>query len=239
VDVGVLEPEARELNRGFITWAEKGRPLVTLKLAASLDGRIATRGGDSKWITGLPARKEAHRLRAEHDAVVVGGATVLADDPELTVRHVRGPHPARIVLDPRLSTSPRARWLADDGTRRIVVGSPAATAGRRRLFEKAGAEVWIVTAGRGGGIQLGAFARKAAASGLLSLLVEGGGRLAGAFLVHGLVDRLRLFTAPLLLGGDGRGWTAGLRAHRVADGLRLKESRVTRLGEDWLVQGDV
>jgi diaminohydroxyphosphoribosylaminopyrimidine deaminase / 5-amino-6-(5-phosphoribosylamino)uracil reductase len=239
VCVGALEKEARELNRGFVKWARTGMPFVTLKLALSLDGRLATRGGDSKWVTGQEARAAAHRLRARHDAVVVGAATAAIDDPALTVRHARGPNPVRIVLDGRLASPCPARWLAHDGVRRIVVTTPQATPARRAAFAATGAEVWTVPPLRTGRVDLKAFLRAAAAEGLRTLLVEGGGRIASSFLRAGLVDRLEIFFAPVLLGHDGRNWTEGLGVRRVSAAPRLKGIRVRRIGADWLVSGEM
>jgi diaminohydroxyphosphoribosylaminopyrimidine deaminase/5-amino-6-(5-phosphoribosylamino)uracil reductase len=211
---------------------------VTLKIASSLDGGIATRSGDSKWITGETARREAHRLRAAHDAVLVGAGTVIADDPGLTVRHVRGPNPVRIVLDPELATPPTARWLAADGARRILVTAAGASAAATRAYAALGAEVWTLPAD-GTGIRLDLLLDKAAAAGILSLLVEGGGRLAGSFLAGRFVDRVRIFTAPVLLGGDSLGWTGGLLVDRVAAAPRLTNVKMRRFGDDWQIEGDV
>jgi diaminohydroxyphosphoribosylaminopyrimidine deaminase/5-amino-6-(5-phosphoribosylamino)uracil reductase len=234
-----MEKDAADLNSGFVKWARTGLPRVVLKLAVSLDGRIATREGNSKWITGKKARAEAHRLRSRHDAVVVGSRTVTTDDPALTVRHVRGPNPARIVLDETLASPCPARWLADDAVRRIVVTTPRAPARRRTVFGEAGAEVWIVPALGRTGVDLRAFLRAAATEGFLSLLVEGGGQLAASLLRAGLVDRLELFVAPTLLGGDSRGWTNGLQVTRPADGPRLRDVQLRRFGEDWWVSGEI
>ncbi len=238
VEVGLLEGKARELNRGFLTWITEGRPLVTVKLAQSLDGRIATRNGDSKWITGEEARRETHRLRARHDALLVGGATVAADNPELTVRHVRGRNPVRVVVDPELKTSRKARWLREDGTRRIVAATRRSALERRAGFAAAGAEVWILPAGPKGGVSIKALTKRLAEAGLVSVMVEGGGRLAGAFLSRGLVDRLRVFTAPILLGGEGRPWTEGLKVPRIKAAPVLREANLRKLGRDWLVEGE-
>jgi len=244
VDVlmGPCAAEAAELNRGFISMVTTGRPLVTVKLAASLDGGIATASGHSRWITSPLARNEAHRLRSEHDAVLVGAATVIADDPALTVRHVRGRNPTRIVLDPLLRSSPRAAWLADDGVPCVVVALAGAPAARRKAFEAAGAEVWIGSASpdrtSGRGIQVKQLLKQAARAGITSILVEGGGRVAGAFLAAKCADRLALFTAPMLLGGDSIRWTTGLGVSRVDRAPRLTNVRIRKLGPDWLVTGD-
>ncbi len=243
VFMGPFAVEAAELNRGFISCVTTGRPFVTVKMAASLDGGIATASGHSRWITSPLARKEAHRLRAEHDAVLVGAATIIADDPALTVRHVRGRNPTRIVLDPLLRSSPRAAWLADDGVPCIVVALATASAARRRAFEAAGAEVWIGSAPpdrtSGRGIRIGAFLKQAAKGGIASILVEGGGRVVGAFLAGTCADRLALFMAPILLGGDSIRWTTGLGVSGVDRAPRLSNVTLKKIGPDWLVSGDL
>jgi len=236
---GLLEERAAELNRGFLAWARTGRPFVTLKLALSLDGRIALRGGDSQWITGAGARRKAHELRSLHDAVVVGVGTVLADDPQLTVRSGRGPNPARMVLDSRLSGPLEARWMADDGTRRIVATTQAAPARRCRSFAEAGAEIWLLPRARQGGVDLAAFLDRAVAAGFLSLMVEGGGRLASSFLKSELVNRFEFFFAPVLLGDEAPGFTGSLRISRMALAKRYCQVRLRRVGEDWRVTVEV
>jgi diaminohydroxyphosphoribosylaminopyrimidine deaminase / 5-amino-6-(5-phosphoribosylamino)uracil reductase len=239
VSQGLLEMEARELNRGFVVWAETGRPSVTVKLAISLDGRIACRSGDSKWITGSAARRKAHVLRSRHDAVVVGAGTVVADDPELNVRLVRGPNPARIVLDTCLSGFPHARWLANDGARRIAATTRAASVQQRRAFAEAGAELWLLRRARRGGVDLAAFLDRAAAEGFRSLMVEGGGRVASSFLASGLANRIEFFFAPVLLGSEGRDFTQGFQIDRVALAPHLRNVRMKRLGDDWQVSAEI
>ena len=206
VEVGLCAAEAAAVNAGFFLRLRRGRPLVTLKLATSLDGRIATAGGDSRWITGPPARRRAHALRASHDAVMVGTATVVADDPLLTCRlpGLAGRSPIRIVLDRQLRILPDAQIIA--GARAVptwLVTVRSADPQRRAALRKAGVEVIETEADPAGGLDLGATLAGLGERGLTRLLVEGGGRLAAALLRRRLVDRLVWFHAPLVIGGDG------------------------------------
>ncbi len=222
VERAVLEEECRELNRAWLTWARRGRPWLTLKAAATLDGKVATWRGESQWITGEAARREGHRLRDTHDACMVGVGTVLADDPRLTVRGVRGGRdPVRVVVDSRLRTPPVAKVLGRG--RVIVAATRAAPRAREARLVAAGAEVWRLP-GRGA-VDLAALAARLAASGITSVLVEGGPTLCGALLDGGLVDEVRLFLAPLVLGGSGRksglAWIGGRGSDRLAQATRL------------------
>lgn len=229
VEAGVLEAEAHELNRAWDRWIRTGRPWVTLKGAVSLDGRIATASGDSKWITGDAARKEAHRLRAAHDAILVGAGTVLADDPSLTVRGVRGTEPRRVILDGRLRISPSAR---------AVPGALVLTTepNGHEPFLARGAEV-VTLPGDGGRIALDALLVAIGDRKLTSVLVEGGGQVHGALLREGLVDEVHVFVAPLFIGGDGVPLLDGVGAATMADVRRLESRTVKRLGDDVLVSG--
>ena len=197
VDVGVREAACRRVNLGFLRVVEGGLPEVTLKAAVSLDGRIASAAGESKWITGPEARLAGHRLRAEHDAVLVGIGTVLADDPELTVR-VPGlmGDPLRVVLDTRLRTPPTAKVLGD----RALVFSA-------RSGGLAGTEVVRVAQGASG-LDVTAVLQSLSARGVRRVLVEGGGAVHRSFLEAGVVDRLELFTNGRVLAG-GPGFVAG------------------------------
>lgn len=199
------------------------RPRVTLKLATSLDGRIATASGESQWITGEAARMEGHRLRAAHDAVLVGIETVLADDPELTARLPGRPvdQPLRVVLDSRLRTPPTARVANGDSLILTVVEpAPIGTAAVERVEADHGRP--SVTA------SLAALKRR----GVSSVLIEGGGQVAASFLRAGVVDRLEWFRAPILLGGEGRPCVAGLALARLADAPGFRRLAVEPCGDD-------
>lgn len=203
---GVLEEEARDLNAGFFTRIAQGRPLVTLKLATSLDGKIATLSGESKWITGPAARSLGHQLRASHDAILVGSGTALADDPELTCRlsGLKERSPVRIVLDSRLRLPLSARLVADQ-TRHptwLVTGADHAPA-RLAPYREAGVTLIQLPIGKSGRVDLPAVLMSLGELGLTRLLVEGGANLATSLLAADLVDRLAWFQAPLVIGDDG------------------------------------
>ena len=245
VRVGLLERDARRLNERFLRRVAAGRPFVTLKAGMSLDGRIATRSGESKWITSQHARAAGRELRCAHDAVMVGVNTVLRDDPRLTagpapregaVAMLR-PLPARVVLDGRLRTPPGARLLRAAGGQPIIVTLPGAPVQRRRRLEKAGALV-LEVAGRNGRISVGAALRELGRRGLSSVLIEGGSELLGSALDERLGDRLVVFVAARLIGGrrslpvfGGRG------AAELRQAPRLREVTVGTVGPDLRVEG--
>lgn len=237
VQLGVLEAACRVQHRGFLSRILRGRPYLTLKLAASLDGRIATARGESRWISGAAARAYVHRLRAETDAVLVGSGTALADDPVLTARSGGRvvQRPARIVVDSRLRVSPRAKLFARDGAPRYVLCTADAPALRRRRIEALGVQVLPIRARRGN-VSLRTALERLAAEGIGTLLVEGGGGLAAALLAEGLVDELLWFAAPKLLGGDGRPALASLGVAKLDDAPTLTLSRVRRIGTDLLIE---
>jgi len=251
VEVGVLEEACRHQHRGFVSAQSRGRPWVALKLAATLDGRIATRSGESRWITGPRARAYVHRLRAAHDAVGVGAGTARADDPALTARRVHagaggagaGPsdrvvrRPARVVFDTRLRVPARARLFAADAPVFAVCGRDAPAA-RRRGLEGRGVRVLAVRSARGR-VHLPSALRRLAREGLTALLVEGGGELAAALLRADLVDEVHWIAAPRLLGGDGVPALGPLGLERLARAVALEAPRVRRLGDDLLVEGRV
>jgi len=235
VRVGVLEAEAAQLNEPFFTFITTGRPFVHLKLAMSLDGKIATANRDAKWITGQASRTRVHELRRRLAAILVGAGTILADDPSLTVRLVPGRNPLRLVLDGAGRTPPAARVLREAGRTVIVTAiMPEAT---EVALHQAGAEVWRLP-GSGARVDLAALLDRLAKEGIDSLLVEGGAETAASFLEAHLVDRVSFFIAPIVLGGrDAIPAVGGAGAPTVAAGVRLRGLSVEQIGEDVLLSG--
>ena len=240
VQVGVLAEACREHHRGFLTVCERGRPFVVLKLASSLDGRIATASGESRWITGREARERVHRLRAGVDAVMVGSGTALADDPELTARRAgRVVHePVRVLVDSKLRVPASARLHGGAEGRSWVLCSARAAAARRSRLERAGVRL-LSTPVREGKLDLRRALRRLAKEGLTEIMVEGGGELGAALLRADLVDELHWFTAPLLLGSDGWPALAGLPVGSLARAPRLDDVRVRKIGRDVHLVGRV
>ncbi|HVP66349.1 MAG TPA: bifunctional diaminohydroxyphosphoribosylaminopyrimidine deaminase/5-amino-6-(5-phosphoribosylamino)uracil reductase RibD [Anaeromyxobacteraceae bacterium] len=234
VVTGVLRAECDRLNEAWFRFIVSGRPHVTLKAAVTLDGKIATRTGDSRWVTGTAARALVHRLRDRADAVLVGAGTALADDPRLSARLPgrAGRNPLRVVLDSRLGL-PRTlrlfrRGSGGDTLVAYVTGRPP---GAPRGVE------YVRFRGRAGKVDLGDLLRELARRNVTSLLVEGGGEVHRAFLAAGLVDRVLLFVAPKVVGGDGIPWVGTPGVLRMADALALEDVDVRRVGGDILVSG--
>lgn len=239
VEVGLLEAEAKRLNAAYVKYMTTGLPLVSLKAAMSLDGKIATASGESQWITGERARKEAHRLRAMHDAVLVGVGTVLADAPRLTVRNVRGRNPLRVVVDSDARTPTNSPLLTADAQPPLIVVTDRATKKRVEALQRAGAEVWLGPAADGK-VDLCALMKQLAEKQVQSVLVEGGGTVAAAALAAGLVDRVYFFIAPLIIGGESaRTPVEGKGIGRLAEAWRLEGVKVKRLGKDLMVSGEM
>jgi len=237
--VGVLRAEAERLNDVYLTWRRRRRPFVTVKVAQSLDGKIATVTGQSRWISGPAARRYVHALRGSVDAIAVGIRTVLADDPRLTVRGravVRPP--LKVVVDSMLRTPPTARLLAGGGPVLIATTARASSA-RRRALEARGAEV-LVLPSRAGHVDLRALLRSLAHREIAHLLLEGGGELIAAALRDRLVDRWIAIIAPTLVGGRAAPTPvggAGIRTLRQA--VPVQVTAWSRLGDDLVVEGRI
>ncbi len=231
VAAGVLAKECRRFNEPFIHSLSSTRPLVTLKVAQTLDGRIATATGDSRWITGPEARRLVHAWRANADGVLVGSGTALADNPALTVRHVQGPNPMRFVLD-RRGTLPAGLKLFSDGGLTTAVVGPAADPPYIRQLRRHGGAVLRVPE-RNKHLDLAAMLEKMT---IQSLLVEAGPHLAGALLQQELVDRLFIFIAPKVLG-SGIPSVDGLATETLDDAMTFKEHCWEQIGDDMLLRG--
>ncbi len=242
VTVGVLEKEAKELIAPFAKFITQRIPFVTLKLAMSADGKIATKTRESKWLTGELARKFAHRLRHEHDAVMVGVGTVLADDPQLNVRFVRGKvkQPIRVVVDSQAMTPPTAKVIRSANSPCIIAVTEKAPTERIEQLSNAGAEVWRLPLDSNGQVDLFELLKRLAERDVVSLLVEGGSELSGSFLKQHLVDRVIFFIAPLLIGGRNAVPAIGGEGfEKLRDAVRLSEVKFRKLGDDFVLMASV
>jgi len=239
IAVGLLAAEAERLNEAYATAIRERRPLVTLKAGMTLDGRIATAARESRYITSAASRRAARRLRRDHDAVLVGAATALEDDPRLSARGDRGGRqPLRAILDSRLRLSPASRILRSRGGK-VILYAVRPAAGRRRLLERAGAEV-VAAGGDRGRVRLRRVLHDLARRGVQSLLVEGGGEVAWSFLEAGLADRIAFFVAPRIVGGLAAvPVVGGGGVRRLVDAIRVDELQILRVGEDLLLTGRV
>src|SRR3990172_1149832 len=233
---GIMRDEAREMNEMFFSFMEKGLPFVGVKVAQTLDGKIADHRGRSKWITSPQARRHAHLLRSMYGSVLVGASTVRKDNPLLTVRAIRGRDPIRVVVDGRFSVPQKAKMLLNSDSQTIVITSSAALKRRRAkslLLEKRGVAVLGIEGGAN--LRPRDILKVLAGVGITSVLIEGGARTIRVFLENGLVNKIHCFIAPRILGGGLTGLemsSLGLRSAAV-----LRKRRVMLLGPDLLVEG--
>ncbi len=238
VTTGVLEDEARRLNEAYVKHVTSGLPFVTLKIAQTLDGKIATATGESKWITGEEARKQAHRLRDGNDAILVGINTVMKDDPSLTARLPGGRDPIRVVVDSRLSIPLNAKVLRQ----KSLAGALIATVSdipqsKITKVEESGAEV-IVVKGVRGNVDLRDLMKKLGKRDIMSVLIEGGSEINASALKEGIVDKVVLFVAPLIMTGrDSVCSIGGMAPEKLSKALRLKRLTTTPVGQDLMIEG--
>lgn len=211
------------------------RPHVTLKLATSMDGRIALSNGISQWITGSQSRARVHEMRAAHNAILVGVGTVLADDPLLTARTVPPPpkQPVRIVADSKLRTSSVSRLLSTPGLGRVVLASVRPAKGYHEDEIAETPEIWVIP-GEDGRVSPRGLLDRCAVEGLEKIFLEGGGKLAASFIQAGLVDTIEWFRAPILIGGDGLPAVAALGLSEMPDAPRWRTTATERIGDDTL-----
>jgi len=240
VTVGLMEKEAKKLNEAFIKHITTGMPLVTLKAALSLDGRLATRTGDSKWVTGEKARRYVHRMRDRADAILVGLGTVKKDDPSLTTRlpGKKGKDPVRIVLDERLNISPSAKIFKASGRAKVIIATTDLAAQKDiDRISKLGVEVLIFRNSKGF-VPFRPLLENLGKMGITSLLIEGGGEINASALKEGIVDKVAIFYAPKIIGGrEAVGFVGGEGIVSLSDAIALERISTRRMGEDLLVEG--
>ncbi|MES2143706.1 MAG: bifunctional diaminohydroxyphosphoribosylaminopyrimidine deaminase/5-amino-6-(5-phosphoribosylamino)uracil reductase RibD [Pseudomonadota bacterium] len=236
VTEGVMTPEATRINAGFLKRVTKGLPFVTLKLAASLDGRTATATGESRWITGAGSRRRVHLMRMTHDAVMVGSGTARADDPDLRVREMGATRqPVRIVVDSRLSHDPASRLGRTARETQVwILHGPGAPADRRAAWAATGTQLFEVPTTKDGHLDLTFAMRTLAAEGLTRILCEGGATLAAALVQTNLVDDLAVFSAGALIGAEGQAMLARLGTTALADAPRPRLILREACGDDAL-----
>lgn len=240
VDCGVQEEAALRLNESFVKYVRTRLPFVILKCAATLDGRLATRSGDSKWITGSQSRRFAHRIRHAVDAIMVGVDTVKTDDPSLTTRleNKTGRNPRRVILDTRLTIPETAKVLRPDtysGT--IVVAGPDAPPGKKKVLAQKGVTV-LETTLKEGRIDLAPLMGQLGEMNITSLLVEGGGRVLASALADSIADKVLFFFAPKILGGDdGVPICRGKGAALISDAVTISNIKVHRFDDDVMIEG--
>ncbi|HUT55674.1 MAG TPA: bifunctional diaminohydroxyphosphoribosylaminopyrimidine deaminase/5-amino-6-(5-phosphoribosylamino)uracil reductase RibD [bacterium] len=241
---GVLEDECRELNRVFIKFITARAPFVTMKAAMTMDGKIAAASGDSKWVSGKPAREEVHKLRAVTQAVMVGAGTVRRDDPRLTARpeghaRSRARQPRPVVVTSALDIPISSKFMKTPaGGGPLIFCTALAPVKKVEAFLRAGAEVVIVKKDRGGRADIRAVMRELGARKIASVLLEGGSGLFGAALRAGVVDELVLFIAPKIMGG-GISVTGGIGPPRIADAIALAGVKARRIGADLMITAKV
>lgn len=238
VRTGVEEADCKKLNRVFIKYITTGMPFVTVKIAQSLDGRIATATGHSQWITSDEARVEAHRIRSENDAVVVGVGTVLADNPQLTVRHVPGRNPYRIVLDSRLKIPLDRCLLTDENANKTIIATVSEDEQKIARIKATGAHVWQFEKSENGNIRISDLMQKVATARMSAVMVEGGAKVLTSFFRERMVDHLVAAVAPKIIG-TGIETIGDLGIRSVDDSIQLIDLSVEKLGPDVVIRADV
>ncbi|WNG46307.1 bifunctional diaminohydroxyphosphoribosylaminopyrimidine deaminase/5-amino-6-(5-phosphoribosylamino)uracil reductase RibD [Archangium minus] len=241
VVTGVLKEDADRLNRPFFKAMSTGLPYVTLKAAVTLDGKLATATGDSRWVTGEAAREQVHRLRDQVDVILVGANTVRKDNPQLTTRlpDGNGKDPVRVVVDSHLSLSPKLTVFTQRSPARTVVATLEDPTGRKaKRFAALGVDIWQLPA-KGERVDLAALMRRIAKEGLNHVLVEGGAEMYGSFLREELADELLLFVAPKLIGSEGLSWTGSLGVKQMARALSVGKLSYEQVGEDLLIRAQL
>ena len=238
VVTGVEEQACLNLNRAFVKYIQKGLPYVTLKIAQTIDGRIATKTGHSHWISSFKSRVEAHRIRRDNDAIIVGIETVKADDPQLTVRHLRGANPFRIVLDSHLHIPLHSKLLTDEFVSKTIVATIEKDSPVFDTIKQTGAHVWTIEKNSDGQISLPHLLEKIGHARMSSVMVEGGAKVITSFLKEKLADRVVFVIAPKILG-SGVDSIADLNVLTVDQSVVLENVYVKKMDTDLLVSADL
>ena len=237
VKIGILQKKCHTLNEAFFKYIVKHEPFIILKMAATLDGKLATRNGESQWISGESSRRFVHRLRDQVDGVVVGIGTVLKDDPLLTARIKGGRDPYRIVFDSRLRIPENARVFDISPSKTIVATTEMASQDKIQRLEKKGVRI-LISDSKSGKVDLKSSLLKLGKLGLMSLLLEGGSQINGSFLDQGLIDKILLFLSPKLIGDPlAPGIFSGAGVTSLKEAISIRDLKVRRIGEDILLEG--
>ncbi len=239
VDTGILENQCQKLNDPYFKYITSNKPYVTLKIAQTVDGRIATDHGSSRWITGQSTRRFVHRLRKEHDAILVGSHTIIMDDPELTVRMVHGKNPRRIILDRLLDIPLKSRVLQSSQSQNtIIVTTTKIPPDKIHKIKEMGIMHWQVKSDSSGSIHFPSLWKKMIKEGIISVLVEGGKEVFTSFLRSGEVDRIIVCMAPIFFG-EGLSVFGDLGVHMPDEAIQLKEMSWNRKGSDMILEGRI
>ena len=239
VHVGILEKECQKLNEAFYKYIVKKEPFIILKIAATLDGKIATRSGDSKWISNEASRQIVHRFRDQVDGIVVGIGTILKDDPFLTARIKKGRDPFRIILDSQLRIPEEAKVIENSPSKTIIATTEMAPKDKVERLEKKGVRILTLDS-KEGRVDLRSCLSRLGEMGIMSLMVEGGSQVYGSFLDEGLIDKLLLFLSPKLIGdSQALGIFGGNGVGTLKEAVLLTDLKIKRSGGDILIEGYV
>ncbi len=237
VDVGIRESECIQVNEHYFKFVKTGLPYITIKYAQTLDGRIATKSGDSQWISSEASRRYVHRLRSIHDCIMVGAGTVSVDNPQLNVRHIKGKDPLRIIVDSKLCIPIKSSVLTDVNSHLTIIATTSdAPAVKVAAVNKRGAEVLVVKKERNGRVSLKDLLRKLGKREIMSVLVEGGPKIVTSLLKAGLVDRMIIPIAPKIVG-KGLEAIGDLNINKINNAIKFSSFKTMKKGDDIIFEG--
>ena len=239
VDVGILDTECRKLNECYFKYIKTGIPYITVKYAQTLDGRIATKTGDSQWISSEASRKYVHNLRAINDCIMVGAGTIAADNPQLTVRHVKGKNPLRIIVDSKLRIPIKSSVLKDkDSHLTIVATTSKAPATKITAIKKLGVEVLVVKKEKNGKVSLSSLLKELGKKEIMSVLVEGGSEVVTSLLKVNLVDKMIIPISPRIIG-KGLEAIGDLNINKISNAIKFSSFKTMKKGDDLIFEGTI